>query len=286
MAKVSVIIPCYNQAQYLPEAVESVINQTFTDWECIIVNDGSPDNTEEVALQLCQRDSRIRYFKKENGGLSSARNFGIERAAGEYILPLDADDKIDSTFLEKTVGVIEKNQHVKVVFTARQNFGEDGQLIRPKDVSFKTLLLYNYISPAALFRKNDFYKTEGYRINMVYGWEDWDFWLQMISYDSDIYLIDEPLFYYRVKKKSMLQNLISDEEKISKMQQTIFVNNLTKYLRYFPQPITVLREYIVLKQLESEFENYKVRIYNSWTYRLGDLLLKPFKLIRILFNQK
>ncbi|WP_434980295.1 glycosyltransferase family 2 protein [Daejeonia sp. YH14] len=91
---ISVIVPCYNQAQYLDECLQSVLDQTYQNWECIIVNDGSPDNTEEIALQWTAKDSRFTYLKKENGGLSSARNAGIEVAQGEWIQFLDCDDKI------------------------------------------------------------------------------------------------------------------------------------------------------------------------------------------------
>ena len=74
---VSIIVPCYNQAQYLPETLDSVLAQTYPYWECIIVNDGSPDNTEEIAKHYCEKDSRFKYVYKENGGLSSARNVSL-----------------------------------------------------------------------------------------------------------------------------------------------------------------------------------------------------------------
>ncbi len=92
--KVSIILPCYNRASYLEKCVQSVLSQTFTDLECILVDDGSKDNTREIAEQLMSLDSRVKYFYKENGGLSSARNFGIEKARGEWIQCLDPDDWI------------------------------------------------------------------------------------------------------------------------------------------------------------------------------------------------
>ena len=78
MPKISVIVPCYNQAQYLDECLNSVLEQTYKDWECIIVNDGSPDNTEEVAKEWVKKDSRFKYFYKNNGGVNSARNSGLK----------------------------------------------------------------------------------------------------------------------------------------------------------------------------------------------------------------
>jgi glycosyltransferase involved in cell wall biosynthesis len=88
MRLVSVIVPCFNQAQYLGEALQSVLAQTYTNWECIIVDDGSPDNTERVASKFVKLDNRIKYHKKQNGGLADARNYGINKAKGEFILPL------------------------------------------------------------------------------------------------------------------------------------------------------------------------------------------------------
>ena len=89
---VSIIVPCYNQAQFLAETLDSVLAQTHENWECIIVNDGSTDNTEFVAKEYCDRDQRFVYLKKENGGLSSARNAGLDVAKGEYVQFLDSDD--------------------------------------------------------------------------------------------------------------------------------------------------------------------------------------------------
>ena len=85
---ISIIVPCYNQAQYLDECLQSVLDQTYHNWECIIVNDGSPDNTEEFANKWTAKDSRFKYLLKTNGGLSSARNAGIETANGEWILSI------------------------------------------------------------------------------------------------------------------------------------------------------------------------------------------------------
>jgi glycosyltransferase involved in cell wall biosynthesis len=105
---VSIIIPCYNQAQFLTETLESVYHQTHTNWECLIINDGSPDNTEEIALEWCVRDKRFKYFKKENGGLSSARNFGIHKSNGQWIQFLDSDDLIEKDKISHQVRLIEK----------------------------------------------------------------------------------------------------------------------------------------------------------------------------------
>ena len=98
--KISIIVPCYNQAQYLDECLQSVLEQTYENWECIIVNDGSPDDTEVVAKKWLEKDNRFQYLYKKNGGLSSARNAGIKQAKGVYIQLLDSDDLLQKDKLK------------------------------------------------------------------------------------------------------------------------------------------------------------------------------------------
>lgn len=114
---ISIIVPCYNQARYLSEALESVLVQTYSCWECIIVNDGSTDNTEEVSRKWLSQDGRFKYIYKKNGGLSSARNAGLELAAGEYIQLLDADDLLEINKIGHQMAflsTVEKTAHVLV----------------------------------------------------------------------------------------------------------------------------------------------------------------------------
>ena len=97
----SIIIPCYNQAFYLPDCLKSILEQTFQDWEAIVVNDGSIDNTQALTENYCKLDSRIRLAQKSNGGLSSARNFGIKNSRGKRFVFLDADDFMHPEALQK-----------------------------------------------------------------------------------------------------------------------------------------------------------------------------------------
>ena len=141
--KISIIVPCYNQAQYLDECLQSVLDQTYQDWECIIVNDGSPDNTEEVAKKWVEKDRRFIYLLKENGGVSSARNFGIEKANGEWILPLDGDDKIAEKYLE--LAEKEFKNSPDIVYCDAYFFGIDDSPFNLKKFSYQELLTNNII---------------------------------------------------------------------------------------------------------------------------------------------
>jgi len=105
LLKVSVIIPCYNDAAYVSETLESVKNQTYANWQCIIINDGSTDNTKDVVLSAIGSDERFVYIETANNGPAAARNIGIETASGFFILPLDADDIISEGYLNECTRV-------------------------------------------------------------------------------------------------------------------------------------------------------------------------------------
>lgn len=117
---VSIIIPCYNKAEYLSETLQSVLNQTYTNWECILVNDGSTDDTETIAKVYCEKDNRFYYFLKKNEGVSCARNFGIKKAKGNFVIFLDADDLLADFSLSKRIDYFNKHpENDGLVFTTQ-----------------------------------------------------------------------------------------------------------------------------------------------------------------------
>jgi len=206
MSKVSIIIPCWNQAHWLPEAIESALNQTHKDVEVIVVNDGSPDNTSEVA-----RKYPVKLVEKENGGLSSARNAGIKASTGEYILTLDADDKILPEFVEKC---LEANDDI--VSTAQQEFGDTNHLwdYQPIHPTKEMFLVDNQINCCSLYKKEIWETVEGYDENMKLGYEDWDFWAQATKAGYTITVIREPLFLYRKHGKSMIDRVYEHHDEV------------------------------------------------------------------------
>lgn len=110
MCKISVVVPVYNCEKTLSECLKSILNQTFNDFELIIVNDGSPDGSDAVCREFAEKDTRIKYIRRENGGLASVRNLGLSEAKGEYLCFVDSDDYIDKDALEFMYGTAEKNQ--------------------------------------------------------------------------------------------------------------------------------------------------------------------------------
>ncbi|RYE37471.1 MAG: glycosyltransferase, partial [Sphingobacteriales bacterium] len=199
---VSVVMPCYNQAMFLTQAVESLQAQTFPDWECIIVNDESPDNTEHVALALCKQDPRIKYISQKNGGPSSARNHAISLAQGEYILPLDADDIIGDNYLLKAVEAFNNRPDLRLVYCEAAYFGLREGKWDLEEYSFRNLLRYNTIFCSAIFRKEDWERVGGYDESLRNGWEDWAFWIKLLDPAAKVYRIPEVLFFYRIKSQS------------------------------------------------------------------------------------
>ena len=212
---VSIIVPCYKQAHYLDEALQSVFNQSYAQWECIIVDDGSPDNTKEVSEKWIARDKRFRYLSKKNGGLSSARNYAISRADGEYILPLDADDKISKDYLSLAIKEFQENELCKVVYCKAEKFGVVAGLWDLPEFSLFNLSRNNCIFCSAVFRKGDWELVGGYDEQMKYGWEDWEFWIALLKNGGLVKQLNYVGFYYRIKQKSnsMLQSIDGEKEK-------------------------------------------------------------------------
>jgi uncharacterized protein (TIGR03032 family) len=198
-ALISVIIPCYKQAHFLPEAVESVVSQSYPHWEIIIVNDGSPDNTNEVAQQLINKYSNknIRLLKKQNGGISDARNAGIAIANGEYIHPLDADDKLAPNALRNLLALAMEQTSPCVVFGSFQRFGVvNTRLISLDHYSLQNLLKFNMIHANSMFSKKVWQMLKGYKTGIPL-YEDWEFWIRCHKYNIPFIGTRNIVLYYR-----------------------------------------------------------------------------------------
>src|SRR5207302_5302976 len=120
--RVSVIVPSYNYAHFLPQTLRNVQSQSCADWECIVVDDGSTDNTAECVQNFAKTDARIRYVRQPNRGLSAARNTGLRHCRGDYVQFLDADDWIESHKLEKQADYLDRNPRVDLVYGSMRYF--------------------------------------------------------------------------------------------------------------------------------------------------------------------
>lgn len=212
---VSIIIPCYNYGLYLGEAVQSALNQTYKNIEVIVVNDASTDPLTVSKLKELEESLIPQVIHHEkNKGISATRNTAIKASTGKYILPLDADDKIDPTTVEKTVGVLEKNPEIGFVSMGMRFFGDVDDIYIPPKYNFYTLLYRNIISPTALFRKEAWEQVGGYNEDFIYGYEDWEFWINLGKNEWEGFLIEEPLFLYRKHGKSMIDTALKNHHLI------------------------------------------------------------------------
>jgi len=204
--KVSVIIPCYNHGKYLNEAVDSVLNQTMQDFEIIIVNDGSTDKFTNTLLRNYNKPKTKVIFQK-NQGPAAARNAGIKVARGKYILPLDADDKIDKTYLKKAVKILDKNHKIDFVVPWVKFFGTDNWLWETRIPSLNEVLLENHMAISSIFKKSCCRKVGGYDENRsIAEYIDWDLWISFIKRGFKGVVIKEFLFLYRKHGKSFISN--------------------------------------------------------------------------------
>lgn len=201
---VSIIIPCFNHGKFIDEAINSCLSQTYKNIEIIVINDCSTDPfTIDVLNNLNYPKTRVIHHKK-NKGIAAARNSGISISNGSFILPLDADDKIDPTFIKKTVQVLERKQDVGFVSTGLRHFGNNQGEYIPPPFSLDRLLYNNIYIVTTLFRKEAWEQVGGFNEKMIYGYEDWDFWLSLAKHGWLGDCVSEVLFNYRNHGKSKL----------------------------------------------------------------------------------
>lgn len=272
---VSIIVPCYKQAHYLSEALQSVLEQSYPNWECIIVNDGSPDNTELVAKEWLEKDGRFQYLYQKNVGLPSARNAGIKNSLGEFILPLDADDILHSDYLKKTIPVLKSNPSLAIVSCYTKFFTNKLRNIvhelRPKGTNYVDLMFENKLVATSLYRKKCWEEVGGYDESMKKGFEDWEFWLNITKRGWEFQFVEESLFYYRKAKKSMLVDTINNHAETN--MEYIFRKHQDIYCKHFDNTAEVLFYYIKTHRMG------KIQIKKSIEYKIGKLLVKPFRII-------
>lgn len=200
MPKITIGIPCYKQAQYLPDAIESALNQTYKNIEIIVVNDGSPDNTNEIARQY----PKVKLIEQVNKGLASARNTAIMNMRGQYFLPLDADDILFDTCVAELVRVA-KVTEADVVAPSFTTFGLAQETIilmaSPTLNDFRTGNRIGYFS---MMKRSVLQEVGGYSPRMDKGYEDYALWFDLLTRGKKITTVPQPLVLYRTKENSMI----------------------------------------------------------------------------------
>lgn len=246
--KISIIVPCYNHAGYLNQTLQSVFEQTYLNYECLIIDDGSADNTESVARTWVTRDNRFSYQFQNNAGVSSARNNGIAEAKGDFILPLDADDIIMPSYVKKAIDQFKEFPTLKLVYCKAEKFGLVNEEWELRPFSLRNLAKGNQIFNSAVFRKTEWERIGGYDNKLLYGYEDWDFWINMLKDGGEVHQIPEILFLYRIKDSSRNKDISENQfeeiyKYLSKKYSDFFVDHLGSF-----------------QQLNQEVKSYKEEI--------------------------
>lgn len=211
MPKLSIIIPIYNKEKYVGKCISSLIKQRYSDFELVIINDGSTDCSENIILEYQKNDNRIRYYKYTNGGVAVARNRGLELASGDYVLFIDADDWIEEDYLSNIFSVVEKNHADLYIWGISKDYKSKSEIVVPdiygyfrRNVFLEKFVreqygshrgLYGYISNKLV--KKDLIETYKIRFNENFRLqEDYDFYLTCYSKCNDIYVFCESGYHY------------------------------------------------------------------------------------------
>lgn len=273
--KVSVIVPFFNDGNYIDNCINSVKKQTHKDIEIIIVDNHSTDTQSLQKLEELDEDETLQIiYLGKNGGPSVARNIAIKAASGEYILPLDADDLISPTFIEKALFYI-KRESVDVVYSEIICFGEHN--FKPQRVEFNAdlMLIDNQVVNCGLYQKSLWEKIGGYDETLRVGLEDWDFWLLVIGVGGQFYQIPERLFHYRLKKKSRNNSVTKQED--TEIREQIILKHSALYLKKLAFIIEFVTENFKKEKALQQELNYLKQFKDIFKLTLGNIRFKVSK---------
>lgn len=248
MEKVSLLIPCYNDGQYLEETFASIAAQTWPNLEAIVVDDGSDDGITMDVLRKLEREGRAVLARQEHQGPAAARNRAMALATGDYLLPLDADDRIAPTYIEKALEVMRARPEVGVCYCHAELFGElSGPWALPA-YSLRQMLVDNVVFVTALMRREVFEQAGGFDETFRTGMEDYDFFLTVLEKGWEIVQLPETLFYYRIKAASRSKRLMADQRDYQAVYQRLFEKHRALYAAHWQEAVPALREQLLAQR--------------------------------------
>lgn len=252
---VSIVVPYFNRADTIDETIQSVFVQTYSNYELILVDDGSSDLESIKKLEQLQKDyPSIIILKQKNQGVAVARNNGINKAQGKYIVCLDSDDIIDPTYVEKCLIILELNQDIGLTTTYRKDFGVITDEFRGAPYEPIELYTNNMVTTAAMFRKKAWEVSGGYKSDI--GYEDWEFWLTLAEHGFWGKLIPEFLFSYRVAMSSRFM-----EDKEAHWNNIKIIQNMHKqYAKRIKQIASQRRASKLITTKETLFQNLSNKV--------------------------
>ena len=233
---ISIIVPIYNVENYLRHCLESIQNQTYQNFECLLINDGSPDNSADICREYVSKDSRFRYFEKENGGVSSARNLGIEHSKGEYITFIDSDDWVDSDYLEVLYNSLVDERADIAISTYKQfNMDDNCYYVHSYQRGYEKRIFekYQLIEELPVLERYD--QSYGLTFGKIISkkalgiirfneyttlCEDMEFWYKLYLVSNKIIYINKDTYNYRKYENASLKH-IDAKNKYSDIQQRL-----------------------------------------------------------------
>lgn len=285
MPKVSVIIPAYNAITYLPKTIANVLEQTYTDFEVIVINDGSTDNIEEWIAQIS--DPRLKLVSQSNLGLAGARNTGIRESQGEFLAFLDADDLWESTKLAKQVQILDAHPEVGVVYTwvayVDERGNSTGRVVSNQQQGnvWQELTKGNLVEcgSVAMVRGECFEKCGVFDCNLGSFVEDWDMWLRIANY-YQFKVIKEPLVYYRQVASSASRNWEAMAKSYRLVIEKAFATSAWEDLPLRNKSYGTANLVLAWKAIQSQTKDYQQASYfrtqavkhNPWLFFSKDYL--------------
>jgi glycosyltransferase involved in cell wall biosynthesis len=273
---ISIVIPCYNDAQYIEQSVLSALNQTYPNIEVIVVDDGSDIGTKTILRKIEPQIAKL--ITQENQGQSTARNVGIKEGNGEYILVLDSDDFFESSFCEKAISILLLKNGVKIVSCYTNLLFDDGRLevFEMMGGDLACFLCKNYALGSSMFRKEDWLSSGGYDESMKQGYEDWEFYIRLLKNGGNAEIIKEPLYTYR--KRS---NTTTDKANDKKYELLNYI--YTKHQNLYKENFELFMKHVLYRMGREEKE--KIKNMQRLEFKIGKVILYPIRFIKRLFKK-
>ncbi len=198
MPEISIVVSCFNYGHFLDEAIDSALEQTFEDFEILVVDDGSTDPETKSVLADFERPKTRVIRLAENRGAPVARNVGVRASSGRYACALDADDRLHPRYLEKTKALLDEDRDDRLGFvtTWLKKFGTESEVIKPEEYDPLRLAVANSLHATSLFRRQVWEEVGGYREHLA-GYEDWNLWLNLVAAGYRWAVVPEVLLDYR-----------------------------------------------------------------------------------------
>lgn len=259
---VSVITPCFNDGAFLLDCIRSVDHSVYPNVEHIIVNDGSVDEETLNILDSIAGSEKRKVFHLSNHGVCYARNLGVAKSRGKYLLFLDGDDMISKDYISLAVSILDEKHDIAVVSCNYSFFGYRNRTVFLEEYSLEKLMGGNLFTITSMLRKEDFLRVGGFKENMALGLEDWDFWLSVLEKGEKTYYLEGVHFFYRKKKQDLSRNSSISFENFQAIRKTVYENHIELYQSRF---FSIIHSFEYLM------------VVNSIEYRLGKKILIPIR---------